>query len=536
MADEERNLVTTPAGWTAPSRGDGTWSAWTRYATLWQPRLGNVAANDRERGRLDPPQQEMRTAGFLMAQNEPNSPIDHDAFEAEQRAGITAWVAEQLGGRVTTIERLARWRPQWRVEFTKDGATDVVFVRGNRPIAGEDDLRFEMEIMQVLEKNGILVPHIYGWMDEPKAFVMDWVDTEDRDPGMFHTAMEDPTVMTDDRWQAMLAYMGHLAKVHEVPVDEFTHIRGMKQLETAEEIALRQTERMYRIGQFMKTIDSSLEFLQLWLRRNVPQHRTEARFLAGDAGQFMSRGPEVLALMDFEIAAIGDTHWDLACFRGRHPVENMGDIPALYREYERVTGEPVDLPAVSYHTVNFLQLSAIAATTFMNPNVRGANWIEGVLEYASISRRAFEAIAELDGFELEYDLHLPEPALQPWEASGFEKLLVDIGQLPTSSAFQPWERDLLRAIPNFLRNYSRYRDWHEAETVADIARLTGGSFASAGEADAALLALVQAGDPARDEALVRLLHRKVLRLSMIIAGTDPDDENPLFHKLDPILG
>ena len=47
MADEGRNLVTTPAGWIAPSRGDGTWSAWTRYATLWQPRRGNVAATSR---------------------------------------------------------------------------------------------------------------------------------------------------------------------------------------------------------------------------------------------------------------------------------------------------------------------------------------------------------------------------------------------------------------------------------------------------------------------------------------------------------
>ena len=466
---------------------------------------------------------------------EHDTPIDHDAFEAEQRAGITAWVAEHLGGEVTGIQRLARWRPQWKVDFTKDGAEDVIFVRGNRPIAGEDDLRFEMEVMQVLEKNGMLVPHIYGWMDEPKAFVMDWVDTEDRAPGMLHTAIEDPTVMTDDRWQAMLAYMGHLAKIHEVPVGEFTHIKGMKALETAEEIALRQTERMYRIGQFTKGIDSSLEFLQLWLRRNVPQHRTEARFLAGDAGQFMSRGPEVLALMDFEIAAIGDTHWDLACFRGRHPYENMGDIPALYREYAKVTGQEVDLPVVSYHTVNFLQLSAIAATTFMNPHARGANWIEGVLEYASISRRAFEAIAELQGFPLDYDLHLPEAVDQPWEASGFEKMLVDIAQLPTSSAFQEWERDLLAAIPNFLRNYSRYRSWHEAETIADIERLTGGHFSSPGEADAALMAFIQTGDPDRDEALVRLLHRKVLRLSMIIAGTDPDDENPLFHKLDPIL-
>jgi hypothetical protein len=31
------------------------------------------------------------------------------------------------------------------------------------------------------------------------------------------------------------------------------------------------------------------------------------------------------------------------------------------------------------------------------------------------------------------------------------------------------------------------------------------------------------------------MHRRVLRFSMIIAGTAPDDDNPLFHKLDPIL-
>jgi aminoglycoside phosphotransferase (APT) family kinase protein len=287
-------------------------------------------------------------------QAEHHHEVDHDAFEAKQHQGIRDWVSEQLGGEVHAIERLERWRPQWKVSFTKDGENDTVFVRGNRPIAGEDDLHFEMEVMQVLEANGILVPHIYGWMDSPKAFVMDWVDTEDRAPGMLHTAIENPTTMDDERWAAMLSYMDHLAKVHEVPVDEFIHIRGLRQLEGAEEIALRQTERMYRIGLATKNIDSSLEFLQAWLRRNVPQHRTTASFIAGDAGQFMSRGSEVIALMDFEIAAIGDIHWDLACFRGRHPYENMGDIPALYRRYGETTGTPVDLPVVCYHTANFL--------------------------------------------------------------------------------------------------------------------------------------------------------------------------------------
>ena len=44
--------------------------------------------------------------------------IDHEAFEAQCRAGIEAWVAEHLGGEVVAMERLERWRPQWKVSYT----------------------------------------------------------------------------------------------------------------------------------------------------------------------------------------------------------------------------------------------------------------------------------------------------------------------------------------------------------------------------------------------------------------------------------
>ena len=38
-----------------------------------------------------------------------------------------------------------------------------------------------------------------------------------------------------------------------------------------------------------------------------------------------------------------------------------------------------------------------------------------------------------------------------------------------------------------------------------------------------------------DEAWVKVQHKRILRFSMLIAGTNPDSENPLFHRLDPIL-
>ena len=467
-----------------------------------------------------------------------NSPdnLDHEAFEAQQHAGIREWVSAHLGGEVREIVRLERWRPQWKVTYARGDGNHAVLFRGNRPVAGEHDLRFEMEVMQVLEANGIQVPHIYGWVDSPKAFVMDWVETDDRAPGMVHTAIENPDTLSEERWQALLAYMQHLAQMHAVPVAEFQHIRQLgRPPQTPREIALHQSERMYRIGVKTGNNDTVAEFLQTWLRRNVPEHRNEARFIAGDAGQFMSAGTEVLAVMDLEIASIGDTHWDLACFRGRHPLENMGDIPALYRRYEEVSGNAVDLRVVGYYTVAFLQLSGIAAKMFMLPEVRGGNWIEGALEYSSIMRRAFEAIAELQDIELDFDLHLPEPVTKDWEDSGLRKLLTDIERLPTSSAFAPWEKKLMSDIPRFLLGYARHRDWFEREATKEVSQVTGRAHTSLAEADRAMFDVLAEDDAARDAVIVPIMHRRLLRLGMILAGTDPDFANPLFHKLDPIL-
>lgn len=467
-------------------------------------------------------------------------PDTHDLnqaqFERESSEGIQRWVTDNLNGEVTAITRLERWRPQWRVDFTTPEGPATVLFRGNRPNAGDRNLRFEMEVMQVLEKNGINVPHIYGWVETPKAFVMAWVETEDREPGMIHTAIEKPATLTEDRWQALLSYMSDLAALHAIPLREFAHIEELsKPPNSAPELALTAAERMYQAGRYTDNLDPTFEFLQSWLRRNVPAHRTQPSFIAGDAGQFMAKGHKVLALVDFEIADVGDIHWDLACFRGRHPLEHMGDIPALYRRYEEVSGTSVDLRVVGYHTVAFLQFAGIATKFFGDPKAIGGNWIEGLLEYASITRRACEAIAELEGIPLDYDLALPEMKLNALEESALEKLMVDIQRLPTSKAFELWERDLLHAIPAFLLNYTRYRHWFESATKADIEILIGRQFETLGQAEKALSTAITENNQTLDTRLVQLTHRRSLRLSMIIAGTNPDPSNPLFHILDPIL-
>src|SRR3546814_9992333 len=78
-----------------------------------------------------------------------------------------------IGGNIRRIEKLRRWRPMWRVDFTQDGADAIVLVRGMRPWESIPySLEHEMKLMQVLEAHGIHVPHVYGMMPSPTAFVL----------------------------------------------------------------------------------------------------------------------------------------------------------------------------------------------------------------------------------------------------------------------------------------------------------------------------------------------------------------------------
>lgn len=70
--------------------------------------------------------------------------------------------------------------------------------------------------------------------------------------------------------------------------------------------------------------------------------------------------------------------------------------------------------------------------------------------------------------------------------------------------------------------------------MKDINRYFNQSCTDLVSADRAALKSIAGKDATLDETWVRVMHRRILRFSMLLAGTDPDDGNPLFHKLDPI--
>ena len=79
-------------------------------------------------------------------------------------------------GTVTAIAGQSRWRPVWFVDVERDGERLELCVRGERlDIPGVWPLRHEMTVQALLEAGGIPVPKVYGWCDDPAAFVTDRV-------------------------------------------------------------------------------------------------------------------------------------------------------------------------------------------------------------------------------------------------------------------------------------------------------------------------------------------------------------------------
>lgn len=465
---------------------------------------------------------------------ETHDPTNRGASEsADQLERITRWAEKNLGGKVTRVERQRRWRPVWRVSMNDTGQEREFLFKADRvwPAHPYPHVH-EMHLLNVLAENGIPVPPQRGFCDDPPAIVMDWV-RGGRDPGLVMEAVESASTMTPDRWSASLQYMEQLAAMHKIPAEALEAI-GCYKPDNPTDLALQHYERFHTMYEETGIVDPPMEFATRWLRRNVPQHRSRVSLVTGDCGQFLSDGPDLTCVIDVEIGHLGDHLHDLACFRGRHPVENMGDLPSLFRHYEKALGEPLDLGVIAYHTVAFLGVGYFAPLFALSRTEAGGDWVEAAVQCAFIGRRLFEALAEVEGIELD-ELTLPAPRPSPLEEMALTKLAADLNRLPLSETFASWQRGILASVPEYLLNQARYRRWAEDADFDDLAGLLGERPADLLDADRKLVAFIRSAGPEHDAALTRLMHRRLLRQCLIIAGPDAPEDHLALMKVEPLL-
>ncbi len=460
------------------------------------------------------------------------TPREHDTHDADV-AQLTAYLENELGCSQITLHKERRWRPVWRAGMVRNGRPVEMLLKGERTwLTHPYPLDYERDMQRTLHENGIPIPAILAYCPEPAAIVMEWV-RGGRDPGLIQQAIEQASEMTEDRWQASLSYMEILARMHAIAPEKFV-VAGALMPADDRAIALGNFELFHAMTGMSGISDPFIAFYSGWLRRNYPQGRSRVSFLTGDCGQFLSDGPDVTCILDVEIGHLGDPMRDLACYRGRHPIENMGDVPALFLHYEQASGQPLDYDAIAFHTVAFLCEAYYGPMFGLHDMGRGGDWVESMVQVAVIARRAMEALAEIIGLELD-DFTLPAPAATPLEDLALGKLIAELGRLPETDALPGWQRNVLASIPHYLMNRGHYRQWCEAEDVADTKALTGTEPADLVAADADLTHFIAAAGPEQDAALTRLFHRRFLRQCLIIAGADPAPGHIALAKMEPIL-
>ncbi len=457
--------------------------------------------------------------------------VDRDVEAEEVR--IAAYLESELGCSEVSIQRMRRWRPIMHADVTRNGVRQRLFLKGERTWPTHPyPLDYERDMQLTLWRNGVVVPEILGWVDDPKTIVMAWVEGG-RDAGLMQEAIENSSVMSPDRWQASLRYMELLAELHAIPVEKFA-AEGAAMPVTNTQAMLGNFERFHAMSDGLKITDPFIAFASGWLRRNCPQNKSGLAFLTGDCGQFLADGPNITCLMDFEIGHIGDPMRDLACYRGRHPIENMGDLPALFAHYAKASGKPLDLDAMAFHTVAFLTEAYYGPLFGLHDTGPGGDWVEGQVQVAVIGRRCLEALGEIIGVDFDCP-ELPGAEATPYEDLALAKLEADILRLPDHPQMQEWQRNILAAIPRSLRQMGHYRVWRDTAFVADVAALTGKTGHDVATAEAQLLAFIESAGPDQDEAILRLIHARLARDCLVIAGVNPPAGHVALAPMEPIL-
>ncbi len=446
-----------------------------------------------------------------------------DAAESipEEWKRCFGWIENELGGRIVRAERQPRWRPAWFLDLERGGETVPLYFRGDRREAdhGVYALEHEMSVLQVLEENDIPVPHIHGFCPDPRGIVME------RCPGRANLE----TATDDDEREAVLAdYMAVLAKMHAIDPAKFEKV-GLERPSSPQSIGLGDLdvwERGYR--KHKRRPEPLIEFVLGWVRRNVPHDREEVSFLCADAGQFLFDAGRVTAVLDLELACLGDPAADLAGMRCRDLSEPLGNLARGIRHYESIVGKPVDRSVIDFHTVRFAIVTPLAVAHLVANPPPSLDFVQYLAWYLVYGRAPIDVIARDMQIEL---LPVEVPGADPTRHSpghdALEAMLEGHAQAAADEnpddEFAAYRFDAAQRLAAYLRRADRLGPALEADDLDDVSELLGHRPRNFEEADAALEDLVHEEDPDLEEPLVGYFHRRALRQEALI--------DPLMREL-----
>jgi aminoglycoside phosphotransferase (APT) family kinase protein len=449
--------------------------------------------------------------------------------ESPDALKVTRWIESELGARVLRVTRQPRWRPVWFVEAERGGERQTFVVRGERLDARIGfTLQQEMTLQRLLHEAEIPVAAVHGWVDDPRAYVMDFVAGEEN---FVNTRPAERDAVMDQ-------YMETLAKIHALDVAPFADAGILRAPEPAEagRVGMRVYEKAYRAVK--KRPDPFLEFTLGWLRRNPAPAPHRESVVLWDTGQLLHGEGQLRALIDLEIGHIGDPMMDLAGFRMRGAELGIGDFDRLYRVYAERGGEPLDWQAIRHHYFSFALCNQLAFHAALAEPPAGSDYMMNLRWCLETNLYAIEAMAEMLGVTLE-----AVPALAPRVSSAAVAHRHGVAWLRNFDAGDEVRQNEVRSAFRLARHLARMDELGacvEAADLEDLGELLGTRPADGPAGDAALEEFVLADNGQHDTELVSVFYRRLQRALQTLGpeGSAIARHNPVapFPEIDAGLG
>jgi aminoglycoside phosphotransferase (APT) family kinase protein len=264
-------------------------------------------------------------------------------------AELRTWVAGETGGMITQMQQITggnRYR-SWAVDVeTADGTITPLYLRYQlpRPPSAEPyTVSREAGIYRAVSGKGVNAPRLVAVHPDRHAILTE------RAPGR-----ADYRRLTDagHRVTVVQEFIAAVAKLHHLDIADM----GLDAYTPAATIAdyVKRELDIWR-GMYEETgrTDPLIDLGLAWLYKNLPQPTDRPVLAHGDAGpgNFLFENGHMTALLDWELAHLGDPMEDLAWFSMRCVMEPVPDFAGRISEYERISGRPIDRGRVLYHRV-----------------------------------------------------------------------------------------------------------------------------------------------------------------------------------------
>jgi aminoglycoside phosphotransferase (APT) family kinase protein len=438
---------------------------------------------------------------------------------------LVSWVEEVGGGALVEADRKpggAR-KEAWFVDLRRaDGTVSQCFLRYDRsdPARTKDPwtLHREATVYLALQATDVPVPPVLGVHPVHQAMLSERVEGETWFSRITDVAEKEATAQD---------FMTKLAALHALDATslDLPAFPAVTTVHEAVEAELDEWERI--LADRGGTPDPALTFSLSWLRRNIPAYSGRPVLVQGDTGpgNFLYSDGRVTAVVDWELAHLGDPMDDIAWLSLRSTQEPFTDLPTRLREYEALSGNHIDEARVHYYQV-------MAESKLQVMSHRPARDGDGVGEgvgspeqeggggdvgngfiYGLLHRRLwFEALGEALGLSAEQaEPRAARPASDhDWMYDAVLRQLRDVIVPRTEDPLAVARGKGIARLIKYLAQVDLYGGAYRDQELDDLTLLLGSRPGSIEEGRRDAAAAVAAGSVS-DEVYLRVLWRRVAR-------------------------